>query len=328
MCKYLSMVQLSGTTLRSKMVEAAASVPAVAKSLEAVGAHTVCDKVDRARSGGDIVAVRLPAGPGQLRSRRLKLLRRHGTDLAVEAMARDGWLGFERPLPDVLVGSVRRFGGALFDVGANTGLYSLAGAAAAPRVAVHAFEAFPPVLELLVENLALQRCSKRIKVVGKAVTDIDGTLSLYVPRFTGAVETSCSLDPNFKDDVTDKVDVPAITLDTYWETCGRPQVCVVKIDTEGTEHRVLAGAQLMTESQRPVIFYEFLPRGDAGAIARFAASNRMVDMRLRPTEAVVSGGGIEFDGDAWNHALVPEEKLAAFGDVLCSVGVRLSGTAT
>lgn len=316
------MMQLTGAKLRSRLVAVAASVPGVAVSLEAVGAHTVCDKVDRARSGGDIVALRLPPGAHQLRCRRLKLFRRHGTDLAVEAMARDGWVGFERPLPDVLVGSVRRFGGDLFDVGANTGLYSLAGAAAAPRVQVHAFEAFPPVLQLLTENLALQRCARRVRVVSKAVTDSNGTTSLYVPRFSGAVETNCSLDPDFKEDVVDKVEVQTVTLDTYWEGRGKPNVGVVKIDTEGTEHRVLAGAQLMTASQRPVIFYEFLPRGDAAAVERFAGSHRMIDVRLRPTEAIV-GGGVEFDGDAWNHALVPEEKMPAFGDVLAGAGLRI-----
>lgn len=313
---------MTAANLRSRLVAVAASVPGIAVSLEAAGAHRVCDELDRARSGGDIVALRLPPATRRLRCRRLKLFRRHGTDLAVEAMARDGWLGFERPLPDVLVGSVRRFGGALFDVGANTGLYSVVGAAAAPRVQVHAFEAFPPVVQLLRENLALQLCARRVKVVDKAVTDVNGTLSLYVPRFTGAVETSCSLDPEFKEDVVDNVDVDAITLDAYWQSTGRPKVGVVKVDTEGTEHRVLAGASLMTASERPVIFYEFLPRGDAAAIECFAGSNRMVDVRLRPTEAIV-GGNVGFDGDAWNHALVPREKFASFEQVLAGAGLKV-----
>lgn len=116
-------------------------------------------------------------------------------------------MGLRTALPDVLVHSVRHFPGSFFDLGTNTGLHSLAATAARPDVSVHAFEAFPPLAAMLAKNHAPQGSARRLRVVGKAVAEKEGTLTLYVPRPTGAVETICSLDPDFKEDITEEVKV-------------------------------------------------------------------------------------------------------------------------
>lgn len=253
----------------------------------------------------------------------MSLLSHGGTDQVARALAAEGWLGFERPLPDVLLRCACRFGGDVFDVGANTGIYSLITAAARRDVTVHAFEAFPPVLEMLHKNLNLQPSGRRVRVVPMAVAAEEGAMTLYVPRPTGSIETSCSLDPGFKEDIVDTLSVPAITLDSYWKSRGRPRVGTVKIDTEGTEHFVLAGSQDLIASERPVIFYEFLPRGAAEAIEECARRNDLVDFRLRPTEAV-AGSAVVFDPQAWNHALVPREKTEAFAAVLQAANLAIT----
>jgi FkbM family methyltransferase len=203
-------------------------------------------------------------------------------------------------------------------VGANTGVYSLIAAAARRDIHVHAFEPFPPVLDILRTNIQLNRRARSVRIIPKAVSDRKGMARLYVPPPCGLVETSCSLDPNFKsvDATLDiHVDVETDVLDDYWDRVGRPAVAVLKVDTEGTDDRVLAGACGLITQTRPVVFYEFLARGSSAFFETLARGLDLVEMRLRPREVVLARS-VEFDAVAWNHALVPIEKLETFCQIV------------
>ena len=72
-----------------------------------------------------------------------------GRDHVASTIARTGWRSFEQPLPQVLAAIATEARGAVYDVGANTGFYSLLARHVNRRVPVRAFEPYPPVLELL-----------------------------------------------------------------------------------------------------------------------------------------------------------------------------------
>ncbi|HEY3438907.1 MAG TPA: FkbM family methyltransferase [Actinotalea sp.] len=306
------------TGLRRRVAQAGASSQAVIAALEAAGAHTVADRLDRRRSGGEIVAVRVPADVHDLRTRRVKALRRQGTDQCVEAFHQAGWWGYERPLPDVLLATLRAAGGTFFDVGANTGVYALI-ASTVPGVTVHAFEAYPPVARLMRENLALNRSGRRVRVLEVAVSDVVGEVELFVPPDSGLVETSSSTQEDFRAGSV-PMRVPATTLDTHWSTSGRPRVTAVKLDVEGAEHRVLAGARELVAAQRPVLFVEVLPDAGFEELEAFRASLDLVDVRLSQWEAVV-GDAVIHHALAWNHAFVPAERLELFVGGLPAAGL-------
>jgi hypothetical protein len=200
-----------------------------------------------------------------------------GTDQIASAMAADGWLAFERPVPDVLAALVRAKGGLVLDVGANTGFYALIAVSVDPSVEVHAFEPYPPVVELLHDNLTVNRVGARIRV--------------------------------FEEAVGLSVSVAVTTLDEHIATIGpHSRVGVIKIDVESLEHEVLAGATELVSSDRPYIVLEVLPTSDVDALEEIRASCGYVDVCLRPHEAVV-GGAIVFDADGWNHLFIPSETL-------------------
>jgi hypothetical protein len=46
------------------------------------------------------------------------------------------------------------------------------------------------------------------------------------------------------------------TLDSWWDRSGRPEVDVLKLDTEGSELLILRGACALIEHCRPVVFLE------------------------------------------------------------------------
>ena len=300
-----------------------ASRQRVVDLVEVAGLHTAADRLDLRRSGGDIAAVLLPAAPGAWSRRRVKAFRLAGKDQCVEAFHQGGWWGYERPLPDLLLGWVRAHPGPVLDVGANTGLYSLFAASTA-GVTVHAFEAFPPVAQMLRHNLGLNSVPGQVVVVPAAVTDSVGTVDLHVPAPTdGSVETSCSVEESFKGGGGTVLTVPATTLDAWWAEQGRPAVTTIKVDVEGAEHRVLAGGLQLLTTARPVVFCEVLPGAELAELERVRALAGYVDVRLSQWEAVV-GDEIRFHELAWNHALVPTERVGQLLDVVKAAGLLIT----
>jgi FkbM family methyltransferase len=288
-----------------------------ARFLEQLGAFTWADRLDARRSGGDVVALALPIGQGQLRAHRIKMYGFGGRDQAVREILEHGWRGFEQPTPEVVVRVVRAFDGIVYDIGANSGIYALLAVEARPTARVVAFEPFPPALDVLHQNLALCRAGSRIEVMAAAVTDTNGYVDLFVPIDQGVLETSASLNAEFKasDEIAERISVRATTLDQDWIERGRPRVSLIKIDTESTEHRVLQGATELTTAQRPIIVFEVLPGADIEAIERFGKEHDLVDVRMTVSTATL-GQEVGYDPHGWNHLFVPRERLADIVPIL------------
>lgn len=93
----------------------------------------------------------------------VRLNRRLGMDQVVTASI-DGWWRFEDPLPAVLAALAGETGGAFYDVGANTGFYSVLIGRLAPGRTVRAFEPVPEIVGFLEQNLAIAGLAERIAV--------------------------------------------------------------------------------------------------------------------------------------------------------------------
>jgi FkbM family methyltransferase len=296
-----------------KMRERARSHPGLAVRatvrMESTGPRRVADIIDRFIWGGDVAVITPPDANGT--SGRIKMHERHGADQIVRAIRREGWHSFECPLPDVFYHCVRATSGLVLDVGANTGFYALLAVSARPDVGVIAFEPFPPAIAMLRENLLLNPRGDSVTVVEKAVSDREGRAALFVPEAShGMVETSCSLNDQFKHQHVAALDVEVITIDRYLERLGQPPISVVKIDVESMEHAVLRGCQRTLQRDRPVVFVEFLERvGNDEAIEELRIEQDLIDVRLQPKQAVV-GDAIDFDPNAWNHLLCPAERFS------------------
>ena len=295
-----------------------------AAAAEVAGVHTVADKLYRAYTRNDVVVIPVPPAPGALRTRRAHMYLRSGNDQAARDVARGGLDGYEAPLPALLIEAVRRFPGAFLDVGANTGLYAVLAARARPGIHVHAFEPLLPVLEVLRSNVALNRPFAHISVHPLAVSETAGPCTLHLPPPLGSIiHTSASMDPDFNPPGGEVVAAQATTLDEFWVGIGQPGIGVVKIDTEGTEDRVLIGGRQLIERDRPLLIYEVLPRAAIDAIAGFASELQYQDIRLHPYELIV-GLKIAFDERGWNHILVPTEKMAWLAEIAGRLGLPLS----
>lgn len=200
--------RVGGLVKRPRVARAAAQI------FEFSGALTLADRVDRGLSGGDIVAVPLPPAANPLRVHRIKMYWHQGRDQIARAVHDGGWRGFERPLTDIFCLLVRGLGaGVVYDVGANTGFYALVAVTADRNVEVHAFEPARQIIPLMERNVALSRHRNRISINRTPVSDQRGIATLYVPLTSGLVETSRSLEREFKDEHQEAYEVPVTTLD-------------------------------------------------------------------------------------------------------------------
>lgn len=236
-------------------------------------------------------------------------------DQVAGAVARHGWTGFETPLPEYLFGVARRMPGLVIDVGSNTGFYALLAASASARNAVLAFEPMAEIAERARRNAVRNDLAGRIHVHQVALGDRNGTAEFYVPPDAhGLVETSASLRRDFKGEPATIRPVSSRRLDRAllrgrWAA---KRISLIKIDVEGHEAAVLNGARWTIRLRRPVLFVEVLPGADLPWLNHFVRRRRYVDVTLGPGRLATPRDVVAHDPAAWNHALVPQEKLARF----------------
>ena len=140
--------------------------------------------------------------------------------------------------------------GAAFDIGANIGIYGLLAAAYDDR-AVHAFEPAPDTAQAAREIAAASGLSMVVNEI--ALGEQSGTATLYLSDST---DSSNSLNPEFREH-SRGIQVPLERLDDYVARTGAVPA-VIKVDTETTEHQVLAGAERTIREHRPWILCEVL----------------------------------------------------------------------
>jgi len=158
---------------------------------------------------------------------------------------------FERRELRTLQG-VMELGGDMVDVGAHIGMFSLTAArAAAVGSRVLALEPNPLARKQLDANVLLNGCDN-VVVLEMAASDKSGHGSLSVPATQdpswSSLETR-TFEPG------EALPVQTTTIDAEVEA-RRLRPSFLKIDVEGHELHVLAGAERTIESQRPLVLCE------------------------------------------------------------------------
>ncbi len=135
----------------------------------------------------------------------------------------------------------------VIDVGANIGLSTIMLARLARHVV--AYEPSPPNVALLRRNLALNGITN-VEVRAAAASSEPGMLQFHVlPHGAGSHVVGSG---HVLTDTIGAVSVPAVTLDSE----ALPRIAFIKIDAEGHEPDVLAGARRLLARDRPLIYTE------------------------------------------------------------------------
>jgi FkbM family methyltransferase len=192
--------------------------------------------------------------------------------------------------------SVVQPGMRVIEIGANMGWYSLLAAAnIGPAGKLLSFEANPRMAEILRRNISINGFLDRAQVVNKAVFSANQTLEFSVydkymggsSLFVAGAQTASDdrhvgiFDPQVNDTFR-LIEVEAVALDSYFAQGSK--VDFIKIDAEGAEPHILAGAnRLLAENKDVQIMTEFAPqvlqRGGSSA-EEFYASIRALGFRV------------------------------------------------
>jgi FkbM family methyltransferase len=160
------------------------------------------------------------------------------------SMPHGAWLGrLERSQLDEFISCIGR-GTAVWDVGANVGLYAIpSGRAVGEDGQVVAFEPIPRNIAFLRRHIELNSLPW-VQVVEAAVAD--RSASMQMSPGDSASEARLAEDGEWA--------VAAIALDEWRARTGARPPALVKIDVEGAEDRVIAGAVGTLREFGPIVF--------------------------------------------------------------------------
>jgi len=153
------------------------------------------------------------------------------------------------------------------DIGAHIGLFSLVAARLAREGRVFSAEPHPGNFELLEENLSLNGCT-HVAAHRVAISDSSGEVELHIRSL--ATKTASHTLLTFAPDVPqESVRARALTLSEFLERCGVERVHFLKLDCEGAETGILAGAPHALFKRIDTVAMELHPeRGCTEAWAR------------------------------------------------------------
>ena len=140
------------------------------------------------------------------------------------------------------------------DVGAHVGYMTLLGArAVGPAGRVVAVEPSPANAALLRANLASNGVSN-VEVVEAAALDRDGRATLSLSPWNTGDNRAYPVAQDME-----QIEVAAVRLDGVLGPDAR--VDVVKVDTQGTDHRAIRGMYATLAAGTPILLVEFWPHG-------------------------------------------------------------------
>lgn len=172
-----------------------------------------------------------------------------------------------------------------FDVGANTGLFSLLALSMNPQIRVVSFEPVPAVYDRLRDHLERNNYTERCTVRQAAVSDSPGMASFHIPD--SDLPYSASLDPHGYLGISGSVvDVEVTTVDVEARHFGIPDM--MKIDVEGFEDKVLEGMGHTFAKTRPTIILECNSDGPKEKIAKILDQFKYCYYHLQDSPVPVS----------------------------------------
>jgi len=146
--------------------------------------------------------------------------------------------GAQEPEMTALLAHVLRQGDLFVDVGGNEGYFTVQ-AASRHGGKVLCVEPQGRLQGIIRKNLDLNACTASVEVLHLALGESDGTVRLNLRPSTNTGASGTHLRSRFSSDFED---VPCTSLDALLEARGNPRVRLTKVDCEGAEREVFAGA--------------------------------------------------------------------------------------
>jgi FkbM family methyltransferase len=201
--------------------------------------------------------------------------------------------------------------GVIFDIGANTGLYSLVAKVKNPTADVHAFEPFGAIYNKLLANTKLN--GLEINANCLAVSNYTGNAVIYTADKDFAYSVTVNQNLWVKESEAIKLDIETITLKDYIEKNKIDAIDLVKIDVETHEPEVMQGFADYFLRFKPLLLIEILNDEIAEQL------NPYFDEALFDFYNIDERTGIQkvsrlSKSDYYNFLVVPKEKAHLYNE--------------
>jgi len=144
-------------------------------------------------------------------------------------------------------------GDVVFDVGANTGRYSLP--LATKGCVVCSFEPHPKIYEKFIKNVNINK-NNNIKPFNKGLSDAEEKLTFYQSSQPGRSSFN-KYNAEYGDaEIISEITITVTTIDDLVNSGEVPPPSHIKIDVEGAGLEVLRGARDTIGNYNPVIYFE------------------------------------------------------------------------
>jgi FkbM family methyltransferase len=180
------------------------------------------------------------------------------------------------------VAALAREADEFLDVGAYTGLFTLATTALAPSLHAHAFEIVPAVADALEANLRRNGVAHRVVVHREGIGDPKATMRVPSGEGGSALPSFFSARMRFDEGEV----VPFRSLDSAGALLPAEARVVMKVDVEGTEDAVFGAGQAFLETFHPDILCEVLLEADGARLDELLGPSGM-------RRYLVTGSGLE-----------------------------------
>lgn len=167
---------------------------------------------------------------------------------------RNGRIFEEKMCRAIVDDLAKKQGSGFLDIGANIGLISLYVLSERPNTKIYAFEPGPYQSEYFEKTIAENKLETQIELTRNALGDRNEKVT-FMTHFAQSSSGDGLIDTK-RAGAAIPVTVDMTTLDLWWSSAKKPNIGVVKIDTEGAELWILRGAEKFLEEMKPVIFLE------------------------------------------------------------------------
>ncbi len=194
----------------------------------------------------------------------------------------------------------------IWDIGANTGVYSLTAKSVNPNSDVHAFEPVERIADRLRQNNALNGFD--VSIVRAGISDQSGSAQLHEPETEHAYSASLNPDMLAGDNTVRTVNVPIIRGDDYFNERRLETLDLIKLDAEKHEAQVLAGLGALIQGKKPAFLIEVLDTKLGDQVSEFFDDSYQFFM----IDEKVGLASVTKLGENPGNYLVCPTKLAAF----------------
>lgn len=199
----------------------------------------------------------------------------------------------------------------IFDVGANTGVYSLIAKSLRPQSCVYAFEPIERVFQKLKYNSQLNGYD--IECFNCALSNTDGTATVYdTPTehiYTVTVNKNI-LAPEIEVIPTE---IKVIRFDTFVERMNIGKVDLIKLDVETHETEVLEGFGEYLDKFKPTLLIEILNDGVGARVEKLVEGKGYLYFNIDDKNGSIRRVERITTSDLYNYLLCNEKMASQLG---------------